>query len=397
MPDNKTDRQIVRDLAKRVADIAAMPLQAQRSRLWKACNDLKPKRAMVLATQQPQKEMERAWLRMECQDPMHRPYEHALRQVILHHERIPDDFPILGEFKVHIPITGDDLDDYGAPVKTPKDLDRLHFRPIRIDHAAADRQVEEAQELLGDILSVRKVGKTLWHYGLSRALVHLRGPEQIMLDMYDNPELVHRLMAFLRDDSLREIDLFEKEKALTFNNRADNINGSGGLSLTADLPGKSNRAAAKAKNCLCWGESQEIVGASPEQFDEFILQYQLPLMRRFGLTDYGCCESLDQKLDLLMAKIPNLRWVSVSPWADRQVCADKIGKNYVYVYKPNPSRICSPRPDWGAAEKEIRQTLEIARGCAVHLCMKDTITFCNEPQRTTKWCEMALRVAKEMA
>jgi len=114
------------------------------------------------------------------------------------------------------------------------------------------------------------------------------------------------------------------------------------------------------------------------------------------MVDYGCCESLDYKLDLLIRKIPHLRWVAVSPWADREICAGKICNKYVYVYKPNPALICSPRPNWEKAEQDIRETLTIARGCPVHIVMKDTSTFCNEPERITKWAELATRIAKEM-
>jgi hypothetical protein len=151
------------------------------------------------------------------------------------------------------------------------------------------------------------------------------------------------------------------------------------------------------KHCLCWGESQETVGVGPEQFDEFVLQYQLPLLERFGLVDYGCCEPLDHKLDLLMEKIPHLRWVSVAPRANRERAAEKLRGRYVFVYKPNPAPICTPRPNWEQAEQEIRETLKVARGCAVHIVMKDTHTFCGEPERITRWAEMASRVVRERA
>lgn len=35
-------------------------------------------------------------------------------------------------------------------------------------------------------------------------------------------------------------------------------------------------------------------------------------------------------------------------------------------------------------------------GCAVHLVMKDTHTFCNEPQRIMRWAERASRVVAVM-
>ena len=415
MSDIGKERTIVRDLARRVAEIASLPIQRERARLWTVCNDLKPERPMVLAIQQPMAELEKAWIELACEDEKLRGYERRLRHVLMHHEHIPDDFPIMGEWRIGTPIRNAGYDDYGFNLLTTKsdyaqgayhiepvirseeDLEKLHQRPLMVDHEAADRAAAEAEELLGDILSVRRDGKTFWRYGLSRVLIHMRGLDQMMLDMYDNPQLTHRLMAFLRDDFMREIDILEAENAVSLNNRPDCVAGSGGLMPTEDLPGEDFDGVPGVGNCTCWAESQETVGVGPSQFDEFVLHYQIPLMQRFGLVDYGCCEALDYKLDLLIKKIPHLRWISVAPWADRHVCAEKIAGRYVYVYKPNPSHICSQSPDWEAAEKEIRDTIRIVGRAPLHISMKDTKTFWGDASRTTQWCEMAVRIAQEMA
>ena len=133
----------------------------------------------------------------------------------------------------------------------------------------------------------------------------------------------------------------------------------------------------------------------PAQFEEFVLAYQLPLLRRFGLVDYGCCEPLEQKLDLLISRLPNLRWVSVSPWANRGQCAEKLAGRYVYVYKPNPAYLCSPSPAWDRAEEDIRGALGAAKGQPMHIVMKDTHTFSHDVSRVTRWCEMARRLAED--
>jgi hypothetical protein len=48
-------------------------------------------------------------------------------------------------------------------------------------------------------------------------------------------------------------------------------------------------------------------------------------------------------------------------------------------------------------EEEISRTLQITRGGAVHIVMKDTNTFCGEPDRVTRWAAMAVRAAEESA
>ena len=416
MPASPRDRTLLRDLARQVADIAALPEQAEKTRLWTACNDLRPERPMVFAD--PQNgwgEIDAAWVRLECEDPALRGWEHALRRKLVRHRCIRDDYPILDTFPIAIPVIGNTYDDYGLEltvtrsaqadgayhiepaIRTEADLDRLHYRPLRLDHQAADGAAERACDLFGDILQVRKTGRTSWRYGLTRVLVHMRGLDQMFLDMYDQPDLLHRLLTFLRDDYLREIDLFERERAVSLNNYPDHVTGSGGLSPNGSLPNEAPGGPPGVRHCLCWGESQETGVVGPDQFDEFVLQYQLPLLRRFGLVDYGCCEPLDGKYDLLMEKVPNLRWLAVQRWADRRLAAEKIGRDYVYVYKPNPAPICTPTPDWDDAERDVRETLQIARGCAVHVVMKDTHTFCGQPERLTRWTEMATRLARQLA
>ncbi|MFH1571536.1 MAG: hypothetical protein ABIL09_26325 [Gemmatimonadota bacterium] len=410
------DRQILRELARQVVAAAAEPEQAEKVRLWTACNDLVPERPMVLADpQNGWAELDAAWLRLECEDGECRGIEHALRRQLLRHRHIPDDFPILAHLEIGVQVSGAGYDDYGLTlgvrrstqadgayqiepaIRSAADLERLHPRPVRLDSAATDARAERAGDLIGDLLPIERRGRTYWRYGLTRVLVHLRGLDQMMLDMYDEPALLHRLAAFLRDDYLRELDLFEQAGEVSLNNLPDRLTGSGGLCPVSALPGPGYDGRPAARHCLCWAESQETVGVGPAQFEEFVLQYQLPLMTRFGLVDYGCCEPLDHKLDLLLRRIPHLRWVSVSPWADRALAADRLGGRYVYVYKPNPSRICAPTPDWAGAEAELRDTLRIARGCPIHLVMKDTHTFCREPERVTRWATLASRIARDAA
>ena len=405
---------LVRDLAKRVADIAAAPEEDRKARLWTACNDLQPERPMIFADpQNGWKELLDAWLRVECDEPLRAEVERRLRILLIRHEHVPDDFPIRNTFDVPIAYSGAGYDDYGPPlhvsrtgnrdgayriepvIRSEADMSKLRPRPIRLDLGETDRTARRVEDIIGDILHVRKVGRSRWRYGLTRVLIHMRGLQNMMLDMYDNPGLLHRLMEFLRDDFMRELDLFEREGAIALNNTPDNVTGSGGLSPTTALPADGFLGTVRAGDCVCWGESQETVGVGPAQFEEFVLQYQLPLLERFGLVDYGCCEPLDQKLDLLLREIPHLRWVSVSPWANRELCAQKLDKRYVYVYKPNPARICAPQPDWQGAEREIRETIRMARGCPMHIVMKDTHTFCNEPARITEWCRMAARVVRD--
>ena len=48
---NKNDITIIRDLAARMAEIAALPVQEEKRALWRQLNALKPARPMVMIDQ----------------------------------------------------------------------------------------------------------------------------------------------------------------------------------------------------------------------------------------------------------------------------------------------------------------------------------------------------------
>jgi hypothetical protein len=139
-----------------------------------------------------------------------------------------------------------------------------------------------------------------------------------------------------------------------------------------------------------WGlaESQVTIGLSPEMFKEFIFPYQRTLMDRFGLTCYGCCEPMDERIDIVKEE-PNLRRVSVSAWANRRLMAEKLGRRYIYSMKPSPSYLAVPNMDEEIVRASLRETLSITRNNCVEIVMKDNHTFGNNPQNITKWVTIA--------
>ena len=253
-----------------------------------------------------------------------------------------------------------------------------------------------ANDILGDILKVRTHGRLFNSCGLTAELIFFRGLQQSMMDMYDNPSLVHDIMAFLRDAMIDELTTYEKQNVLTLNNGPDDWTPSGGVGATDELPAEDFAGSVRLKDMWVFSESQEFIGVSPAQFEEFVLPYQLPIMKLFGKVNYGCCEPLDKKFDILFKSIPNLRRLSISPWCDRQIAADRIKRNYIYSYKPNPSFICSPQPDYDSAMNQLAETMKIAKDCCLEIVMKDTHTFKNDPQRIKKWTTDASSLAQEI-
>ena len=128
---------------------------------------------------------------------------------------------------------------------------------------------------------------------------------------------------------------------------------------------------------------------------EFDLQYSLPLMEKCAYTYYGCCEALDNKIDMLK-RIPNLRKIGVSPWANVEKCAEQTGKDYVLARKPNPAYVAI-KTDPEVVRKETAQTVEAALkyGCPCEFVLKDISTVGFNPQNLIIWAKTVSEILDE--
>jgi hypothetical protein len=280
---------------------------------------------------------------------------------------------------------------WDAPLKSYDQLGQLRFPTVTVDAAATNELLDLANDVFCGILPVRLRGGWQWTTGLTSTLANLRGLEQIMLDMVDEPENLHRLMAFLSDGTLARLEYLEANGLLSLNNGGDYV-GSGGFGWTKELPAEGFDGTVRLRDLWCLSESQETVGVSPRMFAEFILPYQMPIVKRFGLTCYGCCEPIDKRWKYVK-QIPNLRRVSVSPWADKAVMAAQLEDRYVYSMKPNPADLAMDQFPEERIREELRRDLEITRGCRVEVIMKDCHTIRGDPDRAIRWT----RIAREEA
>jgi hypothetical protein len=141
--------------------------------------------------------------------------------------------------------------------------------------------------------------------------------------------------------------------------------------------------------------SQEFAVIGPARFEEFMLRYQLPIISAFGLCAYGCCEDLSEKIESLR-RIPNLRRIAVSPMADIRRCAEQIGKDYVFSYRPSPSDMVGYGLDEGRIRQLLREDLEACRHCRVDVTLKDVETVQGDPSRLSRWVAIAREVIEDV-
>ena len=222
--------------------------------------------------------------------------------------------------------------------------------------------------------------------------IDLIGLENLMLFMYDDPDGLHRLMAFLRDDHLAFVDWLERENLLSPNNENDYI-GSGSFGYCTDLPqaGRQVGAPVRARDLWVLIESQETSGVGPAQYGEFVFPYHEAMARRFGKVYYGCCEAVDGRWEYLR-KFPNLKRISISPWANEEALAERLAHGrYVYSRKPAPARISTQAFDEEAIRADLRKTAGLIRkhDLIAEFSMKDVHTLSGEPQRLPRWVQLA--------
>lgn len=406
---NNQDVNTLRSLAAKVREIAERPVMTERKERWRRHNALEQTGPMLLCFP------EGAWEEilppesMTCSEPRLRAWERQLKMKIWWADEAKDDHVIEPWFDLAWRV---DIGDFGVPVEKqqgehrgsfayvhplknlPADLDKLQYRPLHVDREASERDRQQAMEMFGDILPARFRGNYWWTCGLTWAALQLIGMEEMMLAPYEQPENLHRLMAWLRDEQLHFIEWFEKEGLLSDQNEADYV-GSGSLGCTDELPLRDRAPGTPARLTDRWGfaESQETMGMSPEMFSEYVLPYQVPLLDRFGLNYYGCCEPLEARWSSVKT-IPRLRRVSVSPWAKMDVMAEQLGRDYVYCRKPNPAPICVGFQE-DVIRRDLRDTLEQAGDCILEIVLKDTHTIENDPSRLIRWVELAREAVED--
>lgn len=400
----KADKHRLRELAKKLCACAERPIEAKKRRLWTAHNDLQATRPVIFC------DPENGWeeiipsTTLQCADPLARSWELRLLREICWADRMKDDKVIDAVFELEYSAVESDWGmheqrigggqghayRWDPPLKTYADLDKLRFPTITVDREETDRKLALAREVFEPILAVRLKHKWWWTLGMTWTAVNLRGLDQLMYDFYDEPESVHALMAFLRDGTMAKLDYLETN-GLLHTNTGNTYVGSGGFGFTSLLP-PDREAPARLQDMWGFAESQETVGISPAMFEEFIFPYQLPLLERFGLNCYGCCEPVNARWHLLKT-IPNLRRVSVSPWADIDVMAEALGDKYLFSCKPNPAYLAIPQMDEAFIRQELRSLVRRTRGCRLEIIMKDNNTLGGNPENAFNW----VRIAREEA
>lgn len=389
------DRQILRGLAKRYMEIAADPVQDERRRLWTRFHGRLERRACVYAMRFGVNELFGEKV-LQCRDPFFRFYEKELRAAIYHHgfgdDVITEPFLTMNcewapsmDMRWGVPCEmGERPGQTGAARFDPHifdeaDLDKLVMPTHRVDEEATQRVYQRLNEAIGDILPIdlnRGPCLLTWTGDLSTDLCKLHGIENMLWNLYDEPAFLHRLIGFLAEGVAKVQREAEAAGDLSLTNT---YNQSMPYAPEVKAP-RANAYGAKRRDLWCFFSAQEFTMVGAEMFEEFMLRYQIPLMEQFGLSAYGCCEDLTQKIKYLR-RIKNLRRIGVSPFCDLKACAEQIGSEYILSYRPNPATFIATGIHEDYIRTELRKQLDVLQknGCYVEVEYKDVETVNHDP------------------
>lgn len=342
-----------------------------------------------------------------CQDPKMRCLEKSLRNNIFH-ATLGDDLvlePWITARAVldrpHGGVWGENRRErkskYGGQafiavpvIDSIDDIDELIATPHSVNEYETSLHLEHMNDIFGGIIDVALDRSPIYRcYGgsdISTALAELRGLEQMMVDMYDNPKLLHKLAGFMRDAVIDAFDKAEEKGDWKKINHTYSYQGSVNYCDEFSDP-KFDGKSVSMKDLWFFTCAQEFTLISPQMHEEFMLQYQMPIMEKFGLVSYGCCEDLTKKIDMLR-KIKNLRVIGIAPSADVGKCAEQIGRDYVISFRLNPAPICTGFSE-NQIRQEIRNGLAASKGCNVHIQLKDISNVQEDKTRLKRWVDIA--------
>ena len=406
MPTFSRDIAIIRELAKQQMEFAMSDKHVCMRKRFQDTNDLKIVRPPLIIEELPWHEMNfDGMLNCRCEDEHLRGIEFWLRTSLLREKYfrcdnfitpywvVPKSFSNTGNgFQISADQLVTDAKNnivsrhYHDVLEDESSLEAYHD-PVITPHPENDAEnVAHMQEIFGDSMPVVLRGHSIYHSPWD-TISELRGVEPILIDIYDRPEYLHKIISLFTRSKALEMD--QMEKYGLYDPEAAQLHCTPGM-FTHKEP--YDISFGTCRDIWFRTMAQMFSTVSPDAHFEFDVQYSIPLAKRCAYTYYGCCEPLHDRIDMLK-HYPNLRKIGVSPWAKMEESAEQIGGSYVLSRKPNPANVAiTADPD--VIRKEITQTVTACQkyGCPCDITLKDISTVSYKPENIITWAKTASEV-----
>ncbi len=393
------EKEILRKLAQQYMALALSDTQIATQKLWASLNNGRMQRPMVIIDQLPWHEMDvDGFLQCEVQHPYWRAVELNLRKFIYQHTYMPVDMVMPPYIMIPYVLTNPQYRRYGLNLtenilqtdvknnvvshqfinqfESMQDVEKIQFTKVELDATADALVVEQAKDIFAGVAPIQRVGITI-HMGIWDIIAEWMSVEEIYFALIDAPELLHAIMQRATDVTESWIDMANEQKLF------DTASSITHCSSTLTAPFTQDILEGTAKNAWSFAMAQLFTSVSPEITAEFEVPYMTRLFKKMGNVYYGCCERLDDRLDVI-CKMPNLRKISCSPWNNKENFAEKLPKEIIMSAKPNPALVgTGPSFDKDVFRADIAQTINVAKrhNKGLELILKDNSSVQSQPQR----------------
>lgn len=397
------DREILRDLARRQLELANSPRNLQNYADWMANGQSKTQvtRPLIrIETNTFEQEIMPAM--MQCEGEEARRIEHQMLRPIINHTLFEDDTLVPDYFEVadHYQFTP-----FGLPVKTQQtgglghhfipylyDLEEddhlLQKSPFAVREDWAQQRLQQAQEIFGDILPVRRISNAAYCTPM-QDIVHIMNMDDMYIAMIDDEERFDAMLGRLVDDYIAFFKAQEESGTLHTAARMQHLC-QGTYCFTNELT--DSVPNAKLKDMWLFMDAQETAGISPAMYRDLVFPHYRRVMDHFGLVSYGCCEATHPIWDECLSTLPHLRKVSISPWCDEEFMGERLaGTGVTFLRKP-PATILgmnTPALDEEATLACFRKTGRAAKDCKLEIIQRDVYTVGGSPEKVRRFVELA--------
>lgn len=404
---NQHDMNILRPLIQEYAQIADLPIHKTKRELWRDHNELRSARPMVLIDQVCWNEMAvDGKLTPQCEDPYWRGVETELLRKIYGWNHMPVDMVFNPYISLPKPLHnsgwGIDIEedvisqssdaevsshDYHNVLEDEEDIEKIRMPEYTLDEEKMRLIAQEADLLCEGIIPYKMQGEIL-HLGIWDKIGQWMGVQNCYFELIDRPEFLHAIMEKLTQGLLHEIESLNKIKAYDVTGNITHCS----HTFLDNLPSKDcDLNYGTTQQGWAFGLAQLFTATSPEVTAEFEVPYMNRVFPHFGAIYYGCCERLDDRMDVI-ATLKNVRKISCSPWSDREHFAQVMPDWCIMSAKPNPALLAASSFDEEAVRKDLRATIDAAcrNNRNLELLQKDISTVRCEPERLWRWAEIAM-------
>lgn len=408
MQIEKKDRQILRELAKYQLELASSERNQKLYAEWMRYGSSKlPERPMIrIEIETFENEVLPGM--MKCEGDAARRIERRMLRPIANFTLFEDDtlvpayYPVLDHLyfvpfglEVKRKVT-DGVGHHFIPYLHELEEDDHLLGPSRfgLDAKSTEKEIEEAQEVFGDILPVKAEGDC-YVSCLTQDIVHIMNMDDMYVSMIDEEDRFNDMMARLADDYIAWFESMETAGQMLSSARMQHLY-QGSYCFTDEL--KDDIRGAKLKDCWLFMDSQETSGISPDMYRDLIFPHYKRIMDRFGLVSYGCCEASHPIWEDCLSRIENLRKVSVSPWCDEEYMGERLqGTGITFLRKPPATILGMSTPELDEEEtlRCFRKTARAAKGCKLEIAQRDVYQIGHNPEKVRRYVELARQGLEE--